>query len=278
MVYGAQHKVRLGYDGTHFIIYIGETTSVWSYPQISVRDVTLGFSSNVSAWRNAWSIGFSTTLQNVTALITTYAYTTNNLTASVIGNLGTLSNDISGNAATATNVNWSGVINRPTNVSVFTNDAGYLTSHAYSYGSIDIYDINGTKKTSNNTVFATVNTETLRLQEGKNITITATNSGTSGGDTIKIAVTDITSNIDRNGYGQLALWYNGASAVSTTLQSATFNDMLTIKAGVGIDFSGVNSTANNDVWTISAIPYNCAITLNNNSVKSLIKDSWSVDV
>lgn len=277
MVYGAQHKVRLGYDGTHFVIYIGETTSVWSYPQISVRDVTLGYSSDVSAWRNAWSIGFSTTLQNVTAFITTYAYTTKNLTTSVIDNLGTLSNDISGNAATATSVDWSGVTNRPTNVSAFYNDAKYLTSHAYSYGSIDIYDANGAKKTSNNTVSASVNTETLRLQEGANIAITATNSGTSGSDVIKIAVTGIESNINQNGYGQLALWYNGAAEVSTTLQSSTFNELLTVKAGSGIDFSGVNGTANNDVWTISAIPYNCAITLNNNSAKSLIKDSWSAD-
>ena len=175
--------------------------------------------------------------------------------------------------------NSSSSINLPTSAAVasFVEGKGYLTSHAYSYGSIDIYDINGTKKTSNNTVFATVNTETLRLQEGANIAITAINSGTSGGDSIKIAVTGITSNIDRNGYGQLALWHNGASSVSATLQSATYNEKLTVKAGSGIDFSETDSTANNDIWTISAIPYNCAITLNNNFVKSLIKDSWSAD-
>ena len=175
--------------------------------------------------------------------------------------------------------NSSSSVNLPTSAAVasFVEGKGYLTAHAYSYGSIDIYDINGAKKTSNNTVFATVNTETLRLQEGANITITAINSGTSGGDSIKIAVTGITSNIDRNGYGQLALWHNGASSVSATLQSVTYNEKLTVKAGSGIDFSETDSTANNDIWTISAIPYNCAITLNNNSVKSLIKDSWSAD-
>ena len=36
--------------------------------------------------------------------------------------------DITGNAATATNVDWSGVTNRPTNVSAFINDAGYKTT------------------------------------------------------------------------------------------------------------------------------------------------------
>ncbi len=40
-------------------------------------------------------------------------YHSGNLTSSVIGNLGTLSNNISGNAITATNVDWSGVTNKP---------------------------------------------------------------------------------------------------------------------------------------------------------------------
>lgn len=82
---------------------------------------------------------------------------------------------------------------------------------------------------------------------------------------------------DAQGYGQLDLWHNGASQVSATLQSTTYNETLTVKAGSGIDFSENNSIANNDSWTISAIPYNCAITLNANSAKALIKDNWSID-
>ena len=43
MVYGANHKVRLGHNGTNFVIYIGELNSSWAYPQISVRNVILGY-------------------------------------------------------------------------------------------------------------------------------------------------------------------------------------------------------------------------------------------
>ena len=40
----------------------------------------------------------------------------------------TINANITGNASTATNVNWSGVTNRPTNVSAFNNDVGYVTT------------------------------------------------------------------------------------------------------------------------------------------------------
>ena len=78
MVYGENHTVRLGHNGTSFIIYIGETNSIWHYPQVSVRDVVLGFNSSFSNWVNQWTIGFSTSFSNVTATITNYVYTTKN--------------------------------------------------------------------------------------------------------------------------------------------------------------------------------------------------------
>ena len=31
-VYGANHRVRLGHNGTQFVVYIGETNTTWSYP------------------------------------------------------------------------------------------------------------------------------------------------------------------------------------------------------------------------------------------------------
>lgn len=39
----------------------------------------------------------------------------------------------------SSSVDWSNVQNKPTNVSAFTNDAGYLTSHSVSAGDMDIY-------------------------------------------------------------------------------------------------------------------------------------------
>ena len=78
MVYGANHKVRLGHNGTSFCIYIGETTSTWNYPQVIVRDVIIGYSGNYSNWSKAWTISFVTSFSNVTATLSDYALTTKN--------------------------------------------------------------------------------------------------------------------------------------------------------------------------------------------------------
>lgn len=78
MVYGATHKVRLTYDNG-FKIYIGETNSTWSYPQVSVRDVVLGFNPTYSNWLNSWSVSFVTSFPaTINAVLSEYAYTTLN--------------------------------------------------------------------------------------------------------------------------------------------------------------------------------------------------------
>lgn len=55
------------------------------------------------------------------------SYHSGNLTSSVISNLGILSNNISGNAATATNVAWSGVTNKPNFINSFGTKTGDIT-------------------------------------------------------------------------------------------------------------------------------------------------------
>ena len=82
MVYGDEHRVRFGYNGSNFVIYIGETDSTWAYPQVSVRDVIMGFGGSTTNMMNAWTISFSTSVSNVTADITNYAYTTKNFNPS----------------------------------------------------------------------------------------------------------------------------------------------------------------------------------------------------
>ena len=82
IVYGANHRVRLGHNGTQFVVYIGETNTVWSYPQVSVRNVTLGYSPTLANWAKTWSVSFSTSVSNVTYDTTTYAWTTKNLSKS----------------------------------------------------------------------------------------------------------------------------------------------------------------------------------------------------
>ena len=78
MVYGASHKVRLTYDNG-FKIYIGETGSTWHYPQISIRDVVLGFNQNYSNWSTDWSVSFVTSFPTINKEITRYAITTDNI-------------------------------------------------------------------------------------------------------------------------------------------------------------------------------------------------------
>jgi hypothetical protein len=72
MILGAvsrQFTVRFGgsNDNTKSIIYVGETGSVWSYPQVQVRDVLIGYNAltgNVDGLD--WAISWSTSLLNVT--------------------------------------------------------------------------------------------------------------------------------------------------------------------------------------------------------------------
>ena len=61
-------------------MYRGETNSTWSYPQISVRDVILGYAPAYDNWKKDWGISFVTSFSNVSAVINNYAWTTKNFT------------------------------------------------------------------------------------------------------------------------------------------------------------------------------------------------------
>ena len=65
--------VRFGFNATSAkcVIYIGELTSVWGYPQVNVTDVQVGYTaSGIDAWDDGWSIGFeATAFQNVTVTL-----------------------------------------------------------------------------------------------------------------------------------------------------------------------------------------------------------------
>jgi hypothetical protein len=63
--------VRFGYDGTSLVVYIGELASGWTYPQIFIEEVELGYSGQSSTWRDgAWGIGFeASAFQNVAETI-----------------------------------------------------------------------------------------------------------------------------------------------------------------------------------------------------------------
>lgn len=51
--------IRFAHDGANCAIFIGELTGSWSYPQIFVTDLSIGYANFLpSAWHDGWSIGF----------------------------------------------------------------------------------------------------------------------------------------------------------------------------------------------------------------------------
>lgn len=107
--------VRFGFNtaADKAVIYIGELGTVWSYPQVFVTEMQVGFAGMISSLTDAFSIGFeSSAFQNVTATISNaqvgYAVSTNTVNAAVLrdgsGNFsaGTITATLNGTASNAT--------------------------------------------------------------------------------------------------------------------------------------------------------------------------------
>ena len=58
--------VRFGNDGTANCIWIGETTTAWTYPQVYVTEFQGGYSGTSAGWASGWSITPVTTFDTVT--------------------------------------------------------------------------------------------------------------------------------------------------------------------------------------------------------------------
>lgn len=63
--------VYYGETASNSVIYIGDVATTWSYPQIQIHDVVVGFQNyNYNQWCYNWNIDFVTTpLENVTASV-----------------------------------------------------------------------------------------------------------------------------------------------------------------------------------------------------------------
>jgi hypothetical protein len=95
------------------VVYIGELASTWSYPQVFVTDVQVGFAGYSVLWASGWAVGFRTgSFEGVSRTIYNsqvgYALSTNTANTSVLrdgsGNFaaGTITGALNGNASTAT--------------------------------------------------------------------------------------------------------------------------------------------------------------------------------
>ena len=65
------YTVRFGYNGTSMVVYIGELATGWTYPQIFIEEVELGYGGMSNTWRDgAWTISFeASAFQNVTETV-----------------------------------------------------------------------------------------------------------------------------------------------------------------------------------------------------------------
>ena len=77
----SNHTVRFGYDDTRMYVYIGESNTEWSYPNITISDITIGHSGTFDKWKNDWRISIvnsisanlhSSIFQNTSLVYETY--------------------------------------------------------------------------------------------------------------------------------------------------------------------------------------------------------------
>ncbi|NLG19737.1 MAG: tail fiber domain-containing protein, partial [Fibrobacter sp.] len=64
---GGNLNIRYGDDGSSDVVWIGDTNSTWTYPQVYITDVQLGYSSYSSVWASGWSITPVTSFDTVEA-------------------------------------------------------------------------------------------------------------------------------------------------------------------------------------------------------------------
>ncbi len=73
------YTVRFGYDSTANCIWIGETGSSWSYPQVFVTDFQAGYSGLNNNWADGWEVSYVTSFNTVTdSRVASMAFTSNN--------------------------------------------------------------------------------------------------------------------------------------------------------------------------------------------------------
>ena len=63
---GSNLNVRWGYEGNYLVVWIGETSSGWSYPCVFITDFQNGYSAINNSWMVGWNISRVTAFDTVT--------------------------------------------------------------------------------------------------------------------------------------------------------------------------------------------------------------------
>ena len=163
-------NVRFGHDGTYACIYIGETSSTWSYPQVAVTNFVGGYSNYAAdTWNDNWDVGFVTTLGTISSTISNSEigrYLDNQLVLHA-GNYNSYSPTLTGGGASGT---WG--------ISI-TGSAASLT----------------TARTINGTSFnGTANITTANWGTARTLTIGAAGKSVNGSANVSWTLSEIAAN------------------------------------------------------------------------------------
>lgn len=69
--------VHFCYDTTRMYVYIGNNNTSWSYPNITISDVTVGHSGTIAQLKSGWGISFSTSTKTIHKTISNTCITYN---------------------------------------------------------------------------------------------------------------------------------------------------------------------------------------------------------
>ena len=260
-------NVRFGFDGTYCCIYIGETSTVWSYPQVFVTEFQAGYGNYAaSQWNTGWSVSFATTLLNVTSTVNTasmvlyangsgltsltgsnvtgtvaYATTANSVAGgNVSGAVGLATYATTANAVAGGNV--SGAVGLATYATTANSVAGANVSGAVAYATTANSVAGG--NVSGAVGLATYAT-TANAVAGANVSGTVANANNSsylgGLSQTSAASASTVMARDTNGYA-FAVYYNATGTFPTTGSAAT-SGMATFTGTNGSDNYGRGYTA-----------------------------------
>ena len=103
--------VRFGYDGSKACVMIGEVNTTWNYPQVSVSNITYGYSNyGINSFGYGWTISFITTLPTTIS--------------------GSITNPAIYKDGTANRIAWFNTATQISSGSI-TTDGGYLGNVSY---------------------------------------------------------------------------------------------------------------------------------------------------
>ena len=97
-------KVRFGRSNTNNYVYIGESTTVWEYPNVEISDVHVGHAGSYNQWNKGWSISFGTSLETIN-------HTVENTFVGYYSNMADTVKDKTSGAATYLNYGAEGITN-----------------------------------------------------------------------------------------------------------------------------------------------------------------------